>query len=208
MIRRNTGRLANEAITSNPIVSSKQFLSGLKLNNWYGCIWWLFRSKDCEALSCSFQLSSIVFICFSKAFSRGEKVNLASCMILFCFGCNIFSPVRHSYLYYLMMMQISLLSSFLCHVVLFHLWLYLNGYSTVFCTSYNRFFQKRNGLSDGRVVSMTKNEYGSAVDFLYSSIRSLKLISNEWSITISWPSHFMMKKYPVFSLRSFGTLKY
>ena len=38
--------------------------------------------------------------------------------------------------------------------------------------SSNRFFQKLNGLSDGRVVSMTKNEYGFAVPFMYSSVKS------------------------------------
>ena len=32
--RRNSGRLANEASTSIPIVSSKQWLSGLKIINW------------------------------------------------------------------------------------------------------------------------------------------------------------------------------
>ena len=32
--RRDSGRLANEASTSNPIVSSKQWLSGLKIINW------------------------------------------------------------------------------------------------------------------------------------------------------------------------------
>ena len=35
LIRRDTGRLANEASTSNPIVSSKQYLSGLKIKNCY-----------------------------------------------------------------------------------------------------------------------------------------------------------------------------
>ena len=34
MIRRNLGRLANEASTSNTIVSSKQQLSRLKITNW------------------------------------------------------------------------------------------------------------------------------------------------------------------------------
>ena len=33
LIRRDTGRLANEAFTSNLIVSSKQKLSGLKITN-------------------------------------------------------------------------------------------------------------------------------------------------------------------------------
>ena len=33
-------------------------------------------------------------------------------------------------------------------------------------TDSTRFFRKCNGLPDGRVVSMTKNEYGSAAQFL------------------------------------------
>ena len=32
--------------------------------------------------------------------------------------------------------------------------------------SSNRFFPRRNGISNGRVVSSTKNKYGSAVNFL------------------------------------------
>ena len=34
LIRRDSGRLANEAFSSNPIVSSKQWLNGLKITNW------------------------------------------------------------------------------------------------------------------------------------------------------------------------------
>ena len=34
LIRRDSGRLANEDVTSNPIVSSKQWLNGLKITNW------------------------------------------------------------------------------------------------------------------------------------------------------------------------------
>ena len=33
LIRRDTGRVVNEAFTSNPIVSSKQKLNGLKITN-------------------------------------------------------------------------------------------------------------------------------------------------------------------------------
>ena len=36
LIRRDTGRLANEAFTWNPIVSLKQKLNGLKITNWKG----------------------------------------------------------------------------------------------------------------------------------------------------------------------------
>ena len=34
-MRCDTGGLANEALTSNPIVSSKQKVIGLKTTNWY-----------------------------------------------------------------------------------------------------------------------------------------------------------------------------
>ena len=34
LIRRDSGRLANEAFKSNSIVSSKQWLNGLKITNW------------------------------------------------------------------------------------------------------------------------------------------------------------------------------
>ena len=46
-------------------------------------------------------------------------------------------------------------------------------------TSSNRFFQNRNGLTDKRVVSMTKDEYFFAVHFLNSSIKSLESISDK-----------------------------
>ena len=44
LIRRDTGRLANEAFTLNPFVSSKQLLNGLKITN---CI---IRSLDCQII--------------------------------------------------------------------------------------------------------------------------------------------------------------
>ena len=34
LIRRDSGRLANEVFMSNPIVSSKQWLNGLNITNW------------------------------------------------------------------------------------------------------------------------------------------------------------------------------
>ena len=35
LIRRDSGRLSNEAFTSNSIVSSKQWFNGLKITNWF-----------------------------------------------------------------------------------------------------------------------------------------------------------------------------
>ena len=43
-----------------------------------------------------------------------------------------------------------------------------------------RFFLKCKELSDRRVVSITKREYGSTVDFLKRFIKSWKSISDEW----------------------------
>ena len=42
--------------------------------------------------------SSTVFICFSKAFSKEENINLACCMIWIWSEYNISSPVRYSFL--------------------------------------------------------------------------------------------------------------
>ena len=42
-----------------------------------------------------------------------------------------------------------------------------------------RFFLNLKGLSDGKVVSLTKKEYGCAVHFLKMFIKSLKSISDE-----------------------------
>ena len=42
--------------------------------------------------------SSIIFICFSKAFPKGEDVNIAFSITLFWSDGNIFFPVRYLYL--------------------------------------------------------------------------------------------------------------
>ena len=42
-----------------------------------------------------------------------------------------------------------------------------------------RFFLNLKGLSDASVVSLTKNEYGSTVHFLYILAKSLVLMSDE-----------------------------
>ena len=63
----------------------------------------------------------------------------------------------------------------------------------------------------GSVVSLTKKEYGSEVHFLWILIKSLVLMSDEW-FAICWSSPllgmFATKKWEVFSLTSFGNLKY
>ena len=65
-------------------------------------------------------------------------------------------------------------------------------------------FSEPKGLFDSSVVSLTKNEYGSAVYFLYILPKPLVLISDEWFIAICWSSLlfgiFAMKKWVVFRL--------
>ena len=79
---------------------------------------------------------------------------------------RISSPVRYSYLSILpddntdiftvamSVLYYNIISLILLSMVMITLY-----------TSSNRFFQKHNELSDRRVVSMTKNEYGCAAHF-------------------------------------------
>ena len=101
--------------------------------------------------------------------------------------------------------------SWITYDYLYHLSLILSpSVMITLKTSFNRFSRKPKALSDGRVVSMTKN--GSAIHFLYSLLNSSKLISAEWLVAISWSSllfgMFMKKKCVVFTLTSFATWKY
>ena len=50
---------------------------------------------------------------------------------------------------------------------------------TTLYTYCNSFFQKDNGLSDGKAISMTKNKYGFLVRFLYKLLNSSKSISDK-----------------------------
>ena len=50
---------------------------------------------------------------------------------------------------------------------------------TTFYTDSNRFFKKPNGLVDGRVVSLNKNEKRSALHFLKNFLNPSKAESDE-----------------------------
>ena len=66
-------------------------------------------------------------------------------------------------------------------------------------------------LFDGSVVSLTKKEYSSEVHFLEILTKSLVLMSDEWFAIVKSSfllGIFAIKKWVVFSLTSFGTLKY
>ena len=75
-----------------------------------------------------------------------------------------------------------------------------------------RFFLSLKGLFDASVLSLTKNENGSAVHSFYILLKCLVLMSDAWYIVICWSSLlfgiFAIKKWLVFSVTSFGTLKY
>ena len=66
------------------------------------------------------------------------------------------------------------------------------------------FFLKHKRLSNERVASITKREYGFALHFLKRFIKPLKSRSNEWLSIISWSSRlfemFLIKYCVEFSL--------
>ena len=62
-----------------------------------------------------------------------------------------------------------------------------------------RFFLNLKELSDANVASLTKNEYGSAVYFLWILMKSLLLIADEWFSANCWSfllfEIFVIKKW-------------
>ena len=67
-------------------------------------------------------------------------------------------------------------------------------------------------LFDASVISLTKSENGSTVHFLLILVKSLALMSNEWFVANYRSSLFFgifaITEWVVFSLKSFGNLKY
>ena len=74
-----------------------------------------------------------------------------------------------------------------------------------------RFVLKHEGLSDARVASITKKEYGFAVHVLQRYRKSAKSISDEWLSAICCSSHLfgisIMKEGVAFSPIFFGHSK-
>ena len=134
----------------------------------------------------------LFFWCFSN--QRIRKFSFLYYPVLLRGAVFLHLSGTHMYLTDLVIMQISLLSHCSYYIVIFNLWFY-NWWSLLLSISSNRFFQKRNGLSDRRVASMTKIEYSFVAHFLYSSMKSLE----------SMPI-FVIKNV-VLSLTSFGTGK-
>ena len=123
--------------------------------------WFFSGFKTSKASTCFIPCSSIVFICFSNALPSGEYVNLAGSIILLWSNGNIYSPVRYSYLSILPddnaeVFAASLLISYCSFSSL--------SLSSILLVNFyiisERFLLKREELSDARVVSTTKKEYG------------------------------------------------
>ena len=92
----------------------------------------------------------MVVVCFFNSLPNGEYSNLSIVAAFFSksFSSKIYFPVKNSYLLTFLDDKIEFLAVCL---------------SKSYTHFYNKFFQNLNGLSDDKVVSFTKNEYGSLV---------------------------------------------
>ena len=95
-------------------------------------------------------------------------------------------------------------------LVIFHLWFYHQWYYCTFCTPYNIFLRKYKISFNGRVVSMTENEYFSAVLIPYSLLSSSKSILDEWLVTIFWSYRlfWIFMIWSAFNVRWFTSSKF
>ena len=118
-------------------------------------------SRDSIAPTCL----TCCFVCFSKDLPKGDYANL-SCFIIWLEGNNS-SSVRYSYL--------SILPDDLADISVASLLVLYCSFSSLILSSIvmisfyilsKRFSLKCDGLSDARVTSITKKEYGFAVHFL------------------------------------------
>ena len=97
------------------------------------------------AFICFSPSTSVDFICFSHASTRGEYVNLACSIILPWSGGNASSPTRYSYLSILHDDRADIFAASL-----------LISYYIFSDTLFKIFFLKCKGFSDARVVSISK----------------------------------------------------
>ena len=120
-----------------------------------------FGFKLSKASVCFCPLSSIVFICFSKAFPKGEQISF-SCSIICCWlDGNISAPVRHSYLWILPDDKADILAaSQLTSYCSFSFLIWSLIVTTFYYMCSKRFFLNLEELSNASVVSLTKKEYG------------------------------------------------
>ena len=129
---------------------------------------------------------------FSNTLPKGEYVNWACSIILIWSDWNISLPVRNSYLPVLpvdngYIFAASVLISYCSFSSLI--------LSSIVMINFNvltkRFFPKHEELSDARVVSITWNEYGFTVHFIYRFTKPWNSISDEWLNAICWSYIFL-----------------
>ena len=114
---------------------------------------------------------SIVFLCFSKPFPNGEYVNSACFIICLCLEGNIYSPVRYLSIYsYLSIFPGDNADTFAASLLISDCNFSSLIISSVIIISFyvlsERFFLNKKGLSNPRITSITKNEYGFSVNSL------------------------------------------
>ena len=120
-----------------------------------------------HVLKCFYLFFSLIFNYFSNVLPRGEYVNFGCSIILFWSDGNIPSLVRYSYLSILPDNNADIFAaSLLISYCSFSSLIFSSIVMINFYLVSKRFFLKREELSDARVVSITKTEYGCAVDFL------------------------------------------
>ena len=115
--------------------------------------------------------SSIIFVCFSRAFPKEESANLACSIICLWLEGNIFSPVRYSYFSIFLDDNAVIFAASL--LISYYNFSSLILWSIVMISFYilsERFFLKCKGLFDARVTSITKKEYGFAAHFYIDSL--------------------------------------
>lgn len=123
------------------------------------------HSEETIASTCFSTFLSISVFLF-QCLSKWRISKFISSVVLCCCGGNTSSPVWYPYLSILpddadifaalqLMLDCNLPSLILSSMDVIALY-----------TNSSRFFRKRKALSNGRVASMTKNEYASAVHFL------------------------------------------
>ena len=123
--------------------------------------------------------------CFSKAFPKGKYINWTCSTVLLWSKDNISSPVKYLYL--------SILPSNAFLLISNYSFSYLILLSTVLISFYihsKRFFLKRKGLFDARVVLTTKQEWFGSTFFV--NIYEVFIVNIGWMINvICWISHFL-----------------
>ena len=127
-----------------------------------------------------FKAPTCYSVCFSKVFSKGEYADLICSIICLQLEVIISSPARYSYLSIFLddnadIFAASLLISYYSFSSLILPSIVMISFHIVS----KRFFLKVEGLSDARVASIIKKEYGFAVHFLQRFIKSLKSISDK-----------------------------